>query len=62
MNDFCFRYTLRINRGLFAKFRYIAAYNGRSANREMEWYIKQCAQRFEKEHGEITAEDVLALS
>ena len=51
MNDFCFRYTLRINRGLFAKFRYIAAYNGRFDYREMEWYIKQCVQRFEKEHG-----------
>ena len=47
------RYTLRINRHLFAKFRYIAEYEGRSANKEIEQMMKRRVERFEKEHGEI---------
>lgn len=52
------RFTLRINRILFAKYRYVARYNGRSANKEIEQYIKQTVQAFEKEHGKITMEDI----
>jgi hypothetical protein len=58
MDDSDLRYTLRINRTLFAKYRYVAKYNGRSANKEIEQYIKQSVQAFEKEHGKITAEDI----
>ena len=58
MDDMLLRYTLRINRNLFQKFRYIAAAEGRSANKEIEQYIKQSVQAFEKEHGKITAEDI----
>ena len=47
------RYTLRTNRVLFTKFRYIAEYCGRSANREIEQYMKQRVKKFEEEHGEI---------
>ena len=53
MADDLLRYTLRVNRELFAKFRYIAKYSGRSANREVEQYMKQRVRKFEEEHGEI---------
>lgn len=47
------RYTLRIDRLLFQKFRYVAEYNGRSANKEIEQFIKKCVAEFEAEHGAI---------
>lgn len=53
MDDNILRYTLRVNRTLFQKFRYIADYEGRSANREIEQYIKQRVKAFEEKHGEI---------
>jgi len=49
-------YTLRVDRQYFKKFRYVAEYNGRSANREIEQYIKKCVNEFEKEHGKIEFE------
>lgn len=51
------RYTLRINRHLFAKFRYVAEYEGRSANKEIERMLKQRVEKFEKENGEIPVKD-----
>ncbi len=33
MNDKLLRYTLRVDRVLFEKFRYVAESNGRSANK-----------------------------
>ena len=57
MPDNLLRYTLRVNRELFAKFRYIAEYCGRSANREIEQYMKQRVKKFEEEHGEIEIND-----
>ena len=53
MSDNLVRYTLRVNRELFAKFRYIAEYSGRSANREIEQHMKHRVKKFEEEHGEI---------
>ena len=53
MDDKILRYTLRVNRTLFQKFRYIADYEGRSANREIEQYIKQRVKAFEEKHGKI---------
>ena len=47
------RYTLRVNKVFFQKFRYIADAGGRSANRELEQYIKRRVAAFEEEHGEI---------
>ena len=47
------RYTLRINKELLQKFRYIANSEGRSTNRELEQYIKHRIKDFEKEHGTI---------
>lgn len=47
------RYTLRVDRVLFKKFRYIAEEKGRSANKEIEQYLKRCVAAYEKENGTI---------
>ena len=47
------RYTLRINRNLFKKFRYVAEYNGRSANKEIEQLMRIRVENFENNHGKI---------
>ena len=47
------RYTLRADRKLFAKFRYVAEYEGRSANKEIEQFLKRHVAKFEEKHGEI---------
>ena len=51
------RYTLRVDRVLFGKFRYIAEYEGRSANKEIEQYIKRRVKDFEEENGMIELSD-----
>lgn len=53
MENNILRYTLRMDRHLFQKFRYVAEYDGRSANREIEQMLKKRVEEFEKEHGEI---------
>lgn len=47
------RYTLRIPKEYLEKIRYIAAENGRSANKEIELMIKRRIELYEKEHGSI---------
>ena len=47
------RYTMRIDRDLLEKFGYIAEYEGRTKNRELEQMIKCRVVAFEKEFGEI---------
>ena len=47
------RYTLRIPKEYLEKIRYIAAENGRSANKEIELMIKQRIELYEKECGTI---------
>ena len=56
MADNLFRYTMRVDKQMFQKFQYIAKYNGRSANKELEQYLKRCIAKFEEEHGEIPVE------
>ena len=51
--DNMLRYTLRVNRVLFKKFRYVAESKGRSANKEIEQFMKRSVRDFEKENGEI---------
>lgn len=53
MEDKLLRYTLRMDRHLFAKFRYVAEYEGRSANKEIEQMLRKRVEKFEKAHGEI---------
>lgn len=52
MNEKC-RYTLRTDPVLLEKLGYIAEYEGRTKNRELEQMIKRRIAAFEKEHGEI---------
>lgn len=53
MEDKLLRYTLRVDRNLFKKFRYIAESEGRSANKEIEQFLKKRVAQFENEHGKI---------
>jgi len=47
------RYTMRINRELLDKLRYVAEYEGRTINKELEQLVKKRIETFEQEHGEI---------
>ena len=53
MKDTLSRYTLRVEQALLGKLGYIAEYEGRTKNRELEQMIKKRIAEFEKEHGEI---------
>ena len=53
MQDKLLRYTLRVDRLLFQKFRYITEEEGRSANKEIEQYLKQLVAEYEKKNGVI---------
>ena len=56
MDDKLLRYTLRVDRLYFQKFRYIAESEGRSANKEIEQYIKRRVAEFEAAYGKIEVE------
>jgi hypothetical protein len=47
------KFTVRTDSELLKKFRFVADYNARSANREFEVLMKKHIAEFEKEHGEI---------
>lgn len=47
------KFTLRTDKELLRKFSYVAEYNARSANRELEVLMKKHIANFEKKHGEI---------
>ena len=53
MADNLTRYTLRISRNLLDKFGYIAEYEGRTKNKELEQMIKKRILDFETKHGKI---------
>ena len=55
------QFTIRIDPIMLKKIRYVAEYNARSANREVETLIKKHIDNFEKEHGEITFDDLESL-
>ena len=57
MEDRLLRFTLRVDRLLFKKFRYIAESEGRSANKEIEQYLKRRVAQFEKENGQIPIDE-----
>ena len=54
-------FTLRVSPILLDKLAFIAAYEGRSKNKEIEQLIKKRIAVFEQEHGEITKEDLEKL-
>ena len=55
MTDNKARFTLRVDPELLEKLGYIAEYEGRTKNRELEQLIKQRIRAFEAAHGEIPA-------
>ena len=55
MNEDLARYTLRVDRQLLDKLAYVAAYEGRTKNKEIDQLIKRRIKEFEAEHGEINA-------
>lgn len=50
------KFTLRIESELLKKFRFVAEYNARSANRELEVLMKEHISEFEKIYGKIETE------
>ena len=47
------RFTLRVSPKLLEQLGYIAEFEGRTKNKELEQMIKRRVAEFEKEHGEI---------
>lgn len=48
------KFTLRIDAEILKKFHYVAEYNARSGNRELEMLVKNHISEFEKQHGKIS--------
>ena len=51
------KFTLRTESEILKKFRFVAEYNARSANREIETLMKKHIAEFEKENGTIKLEE-----
>ena len=51
------RFTLRVPKELLDKFGYIAEYNGRTKNKELEQMVKARINAFEQKFGEIKIEE-----
>lgn len=47
------KFTLRVDAELLKKFHYVAKYNARSANRELELLMKKHITNYESKHGKI---------
>ncbi|MCQ4726539.1 hypothetical protein NE664_07700 [Anaerotignum faecicola] len=45
--------SIRIDENTLHKLHIISAYEGRSANGQINVLIRQCIEKFEKEHGEL---------
>ncbi|MEG0780016.1 MAG: TraY domain-containing protein [Oscillospiraceae bacterium] len=56
MNEKMARFTLRVDPHLLAKLGYIAEFEGRTKNRELEHMIRQRIRAFEAEYGKIEAD------
>lgn len=44
---------VRVNAPLWAKLKFVAAKEHRTANAQLEYLIEQCVEQYEAEHGEI---------
>lgn len=53
------RYTMRIDRKLLDRLQYISKFEGRTANKQLEYLVKKCIGEFEEVHGTIT-EDMIS--
>ena len=56
MKDSLPRYTLRVSQDLLDKLAYIANYEGRTKNKELEQLIIRHIHEFEAKHGAIPTE------
>lgn len=50
------KFTLRTDAELLKKFHYVAEYNARSSNRELEVIMRRHIAEFERQHGKIELE------
>ena len=50
-------YTLRVSPDLLEKLGFVAEYEGRTKNKQIEFLIKKCIAEFEREHGKIEIEE-----
>lgn len=53
MADNISKFTIRTESELLKRFRFVADYNARSANRELEVLMKRHVAEFEKKYGKI---------
>ena len=60
MKDALPRYTLRVPQILLDKLGYIAEYEGRTKNKELEQLMKKRIAEFEKVHGPIDVKEIRA--
>lgn len=51
-------FGLRVNGDILAKFRYVCAYVGRSANSQIIQLMLKFIANYEKEHGEINLDEI----
>ncbi len=57
MKDSLPRFTLRVPQVLLDKLGYIAEYEGRTKNRELEQMIRRRIADFESQHGQIRLDE-----
>ncbi len=57
MKDSLPRFTLRVPQVLLDKLGYIAEYEGRTKNRELEQMIRRQIADFESQHGQIRLDE-----
>ena len=51
-------FGLRVDGEILAKFRYVCAYTGRSANSQIIQLMLKFIQSYEKEHGKIDLDEI----
>lgn len=51
-------FGIRLDSDLRDKFQYVAAYEGRSMNKQILYLVTACVREFEKSHGPITEQDL----
>lgn len=54
MTDKVLKFTFRTDEEILKKLYYVAQYDARSANKELEVLVKRHIAEFEKKHGKIT--------
>ena len=57
MNSNIVHFSLRVSQALLDKLSFVAAYEGRSKNKEIEQLIKKRISDFEETHGTITFDE-----